>query len=381
MSDVFDFADDLGPAKVIHVYEPSIKLKAVLAVDNIAKGPSIGGVRMAADVSTEECCRLARAMTLKNAAAGLPYGGGKAVLYGDPKMPKEQKQQLIRALAGSLRNVEEYIFAPDMGTDEECMAWVKDEIARVVGLPRELGGIPLDEIGATGFGLSHVTDVALRYCDFPLEGARVVIQGFGAVGINAARYLKEKGALIVAVADSRGAVHDPEGLDFDALCELKQAGKSVADYGASTPAGKAMDRDDVIDVECDIWIPAARPDVIHADNVHRLKTKLIIEGANIPITHEAEETLYEKGILYVPDFIANAGGVICAAMEYEGASEAAAFASIEEKLRRNTEQVLKAAKADGILPRQAAVEMALQRVKKAMSFRRWSLFSSAPGFV
>jgi glutamate dehydrogenase (NAD(P)+) len=119
----------------------------------------------------------------------------------------------------------------------------------------------------------------------------------------------------------------------------------------------------------------------HADNVHRLKTKLIIEGANIPITHEAEEILYKKGILYVPDFIANAGGVICAAMEYEGASEAAAFASIEEKLRRNTEQVLKAAKAEAVLPRQAAVEMALQRVRKAMSFRRWSLFSSAPGFV
>jgi glutamate dehydrogenase (NAD(P)+) len=254
MPDVFDFADDLGPAKVIHVYEPSINLKAVLAVDNIAKGPSIGGVRMAADVSTEECCRLARAMTLKNAAAGLPYGGGKAVLYGDPKMPKEQKQQLIRALAGSLRNVEEYIFAPDMGTDEECMAWVKDEIARVVGLPRELGGIPLDEIGATGFGLSHVTDVALRYCDFPLEGARVVIQGFGAVGINAARYLKEQGALIVAVADSRGAVQDQDGLDFDILCELKQAGKSVAEYDAGS-AAKVMKRDDVIDVDCDIWIP------------------------------------------------------------------------------------------------------------------------------
>ena len=377
MSDIFEFSDELGPSKIIHVYEPSINLKAILVVDNIAKGPSIGGVRMATDVNLEECVRLARAMTMKNAAAGLPHGGGKAVLYGDPKMPKVDKQQLIRALACSLRNVEEYIFAPDMGTDEECMAWVKDEIGRVVGLPREVGGIPLDEIGATGWGLSHVTDVALRYADFPLEGARLVIQGFGAVGRNTARFLLDKGAVLVAVADSSGAVHDPEGLNFDTLVELKQAGQSVSDY----PGSKAIDRDAVIDVACDIWIPAARPDVIHADNVHRLNTRLVIEGANIPITHDAEKMLHDRGILCVPDFIANAGGVICAAMEYQGASQSSAFASIEEKLRRNTEMVLSASKAQGILPRQAAMDLALQRVRKAMSFRRWSLFSSAPGFV
>ena len=342
MSDVFKFADELGPAKIIYVHEPSINLKAILVIDNVAKGPSIGGVRMAPDVSTEECVRLARAMTLKNAAAGLPHGGGKAVLYGDPKMPKDEKQQLIRALACSLRNVEEYIFAPDMGTDEECMAWVKDEIGRVVGLPREVGGIPLDEIGATGFGLSHVTDVALRYCDFPLQGARIVIQGFGAVGKNTARFLIEKGAILVAVADSHAGVHDPQGLDFNALIELKQAGKSVVDY----TRGKIIGRDAVIDVECDIWIPAARPDVIHADNVARLNTKLVIEGANIPITHDAEKILHDKGILCVPDFIANAGGVICAAMEYQGASQSAAFAAIEEKLRRNTREVLETAKKE-----------------------------------
>lgn len=377
MSNALEFADELGPAKIIHVHEPSVNLNAILVVDNVAKGPSIGGVRMAPDVSTEECFRLARAMTLKNAAAGLPHGGGKAVLYGDPKMPKSEKQQLIRALASSLRNIEEYIFAPDMGTDEECMAWVKDEIGRVVGLPREVGGIPLDEIGATGWGLSHVTDVALRYCDFSLQGARIVIQGFGAVGMNTARFLKQQGAVLVAVADSRGAVHDPKGLDLDALITLKQAGSSVSDY----TSGKSIERDAVIDVACDIWIPAARPDVIHTDNVNRLNTKLVIEGANIPITHDAEKKLHERGILCVPDFIANAGGVICAAMEYQGANQTAAFASIEEKLRRNTEIVLDASKSQGILPRQAATELALQRVKKAMSFRRWSLISSAPGFV
>ena len=377
MGDMFEFADDLGPAKIIHVYEPSVGLKGVLVIDNVAKGPSIGGVRMAEDVSTEECVRLARAMTLKNAAAGLPHGGGKAVIMADPKLPRAQKEPLLRAMASALRTVEDYIFAPDMGTDEECMAWVKDEIGRVVGLPREVGGIPLDEIGATGWGISHATEVALRYCDFPLEGARLVIQGFGAVGKHAARHLTAKGAILVAVADSRGVVHNPKGLDLDTLLKLKEQGGSVVDYRD----GEVLDSEAVVDVECDIWIPAARPDVIHEDNVHRLKAKLIIEGANIPVTHGAEKILYDKGILYVPDFIANAGGVICAAMEYRGASQAAAFAAIEEKLRRNTEQVLAAAKQEGILPRQAAIELALQRVRKAMGFRRFSLFSTAPGFV
>jgi glutamate dehydrogenase (NAD(P)+) len=332
---------------------------------------------MAPDVSREECFRLARAMTLKNAAAGLPHGGGKAVLYGDPRMPKSEKERLIRALANALRNTEDYIFAPDMGTDEECMAWIQDEIGRVVARPREIGGIPLDEIGATGWGLSHVTDVALDYCDFELNNARIVVQGFGAVGKHTARFLTDKGAVLVGAADSAGSIHNPDGLDVARLSEIKQSGASLVDYADA----ERLHRDAVVDIECDIWIPAARPDVIHENNVHRLKTKLVIEGANIPVTQDAENILADRGIVCVPDFIANAGGVICAAMEYHGASEAAALQSIEEKLRRNTRLVLEDAAKRNILPRQAAVELALARVKKAMSFRRYSLFSTAPGFV
>ncbi|MDH5258624.1 MAG: Glu/Leu/Phe/Val dehydrogenase [Gammaproteobacteria bacterium] len=375
--DAFRFADELGPLKIIHVYEPTINLKAVLVVDNIAKGPSIGGIRMATDVSTEECFRLARSMTLKNAAAGLPHGGGKIVLYGDPKMPKPEKEKLLRGMASALRNEETYIFAPDMGTDEECMAWIRDEVGRVVGLPRELGGIPLDEIGATGWGLSNVAEVAVRYCDFELEGASYVVQGFGAVGKNVSRFLNERGAKLIATSDSQGAIYNQDGLDIKALLELKNAGKSVAD----SSLGTCINRDDLIDIECDIWIPAARPDVIHEDNVGRLNTRLIIEGANIPITHAAESMLYKKGITYVPDFIANAGGVICAAMEYHGANESSAMAAIKEKLMRNTEQVLERAKQKNIEPRQAAIELATDRVKKAMSYRRFSSFSTAPEFL
>lgn len=377
MEDTFRFADELGPAKVIHVQDPPLGLKAILVVDNVAAGPSIGGLRMAPDVGTEECFRLARAMTLKNAAAELPHGGGKSVLFGDPKMAKPEKEKLVRAFASSLRDTKEYIFGPDMGTDEECMAWVKDEIGRAVGLPREIGGIPLDEIGATGWGVAHSTEVAALHCDLAVQNARVVIQGFGAVGKHSARFLAAKGAVLVAASDSRGTISNKDGLDVDALFELKAAGRSVVDYAAGTK----LDVDEVVDCDCDIWIPAARPDVLRADNVARLKTKLVVQGANIPVTADAEKYLGERGVLSVPDFIANAGGVICAALEYQGSNEAAVFAVIEEKLRRNTQLVLEAAAQKGILPRQAAVELASARVKKAMGFRRWSLFSAAPGFV
>ena len=192
--------DEFGPFKVIDVYEPSVGVRGTLVVDNVARGPSIGGVRMAPDVSTAECARLARAMTLKNAAADLPHGGGKSILYGDPAMPRADKEQIIRAFACSLAEVEQYIFGPDMGTDEECMAWVKDEIGRAVGLPSEIGGIPLDEIGATGWGVLHAVKVASEFLDRPLAGTRVALQGFGAVGKHAARFLSAEGAIIVAAS-------------------------------------------------------------------------------------------------------------------------------------------------------------------------------------
>jgi glutamate dehydrogenase (NAD(P)+) len=377
MEELFQWADELGPLKIIHLHEPSIGLKAILVVDNIARGPALGGVRMAPDVSGAECLRLARTMTLKNAAAGLSHGGGKAVLFGDPKMPKGKKEPLIRCLAKALRNEKDYIFGPDMGTDEECMGWIKDEIGRAVGVSRDMGGIPLDEIGATGWGISQAAEAASDFSKIDLKsGARVVIQGFGAVGKHAARFLHEKGALLIAASDSAGATYHPDGLDIKELLELKRGGGSLSEYSR----GKPIDREAIIDLECDIWIPAARPDVINEKNVHRLKTRLVVEGANIPITPGAETILAEKGILCLPDFIANAGGVICAAMEYQGAGESAVFQAIEEKLTRNTRLVLEDSARRNILPRQAATELALQRVKKAMSFRRFSLFSSAPEF-
>jgi glutamate dehydrogenase (NAD(P)+) len=351
MEDIFRFADHLGPAKIVHITEPSTGLKAVVVVDNVAAGPSIGGVRMAPNVTTEECFRLARAMTMKNAAAGLPHGGGKSVIVGDPKATADEKERQIRAFANAIRDLSE-----------------QDEIGRSVGLPPELGGIPLDEIGATGFGLAVAVDVARGFCDLELKGARLAVQGFGSVGQHAARFLAEQGVVLVAAADSHGTLYSPKGIDLDRLIEAKRAGGAVTDY----PDGEKLGRDDVIDIECEIWIPAARPDVIDADNVDRLTTKLVVQGANIPVTAEAEATLHRRGVLSVPDFIANAGGVICAAVEYGGGTQTTAFETIEEKVRVNTRQVLEQAAETDKTPRQAALELAEQRVLRAMDYRRWS---------
>ena len=153
-----NFADELGPEKVIHIYEPKSQLRAIVVVDNLSLGPAVGGLRMAKDVSTQEVFRLARAMTLKNALAQLPHGGAKSAILEDPR--SENKESLIREFAQAIKNITGYIPGPDMGTDEECMAFIHDEIGRAVGLPEVLGGIPLDALGMTGYGLSVAAKVA-----------------------------------------------------------------------------------------------------------------------------------------------------------------------------------------------------------------------------
>jgi len=367
MPDLFRFSDEFGPARMIHIHCPGVALKAIVVVDNTACGAAIGGVRMAPDVSAEECFRLARAMTWKNAAAGLPHGGGKSVIFGDPRMASAVKEQLIRAFADAIGDITDYVPGPDMGTDERCMAWIKEETGRAVGLPSAVGGIPLDEIGATGFGLAACIDVAREFIGLDLEGARVALQGFGAVGKHAARFLAEKGCVLVAASDTGGTLVAPSGLDVGALIALKEAGRPLREHGSGTK----LPTDAILDADCDIWIPAARPDVVRADNVSRLRARLMPQGANIPCTPEAEQVLHERGVLVVPDFIANAGGVICASIEYRGGTQRAAFEYIDERVRANTRAVLQESQRDKTLPRAAALKLAERRVRTAMQIRRW----------
>ncbi len=358
--------DDLGPEQVLLVRHPAAGLEAIVVVDNLALGPAIGGLRLAGDVTAAEVARLARAMTMKNAAAGLPHGGAKAGIVADPALPRRDKERLVRAFAVAIRNLETYIPGPDMGTDETCMACLHDEIGRGVGLPRVLGGIPLDEIGATGYGLAACAEALQAAGRLQLRGATVAVQGFGAVGRHAARFLVERGAVIVGVADTSGAVIDAAGLDLDRLLAWKSEGKGVADL----PGTLSTTLEALIRQPCDLWIPAARPDVFTASNADQVRARIVIPGANIPATPEAEARLHDRGVLMIPDFIANAGGVICAAVEHRGGTEAEAFTQIRDRIRANTLEVLARTEAEQLTPRAAAEQMARDRLDDAMSYRR-----------
>ena len=360
---VFQFSDEIGPDKVLYVHDPKTKMKGILVVDNTARGPGIGGIRMAPDVSTEEIFRLARAMTFKSAAADIRHGGGKSGIIADPK--SENKKELVRAFAKGIESTAEYIPGPDMGTDECCMAIVYDEIGRAVGLPHALGGIPLDEIGSTGYSVVVSTEVACEYVLLDLSKASVAIEGFGAVGKAVVKFLAEKGANVVAVSDSKGAIYQPDGLNYEKLVRAKETAGAVKNYGG----GRIIENEELFRLPVDILIPGARPDVISNKNVRDIRATLVVEAANIPATREAERILHDRGILVVPDFIANAGGLITAAVEYGGGTESEVFKVIEDKIVKNTKLVLDMARDQKVLPRTAAEKIAKERVLKAMEYR------------
>ena len=350
------------PEEVIFINDEndreSVGLTAVVVIDDTRLGPAMGGVRMVAGGSIDECRRLAHAMTLKNAAAGLDYGGGKALIFADEAAPQARKEELMRAFAKALKPISHYIPGPDMGTDEKLMAVVKEITGRAIGLPRAEGGIPLDEIGATGHGLKTSIAVALEHLGMKMKGMRFVVQGFGSVGTHVARFLAEQGAIMVGVSDISGARIDPKGIMVHRLMEHTRHGGFVGDYFEGHAAcGEAL-----IDTECDVWIPAARPDVFNASNAGRVRAKIIAEGANIPATEAAEEIFHQRGILVLPDFIANAGGVICGAVEFEGGDERLAMAEIERRIRANTQAVLERVATRGLRPRAAALELAYARL-------------------
>jgi glutamate dehydrogenase (NAD(P)+) len=359
-------SDELGPEKIMLVRNPEVGLEAIVVVDNTTAGPAVGGIRMATDLTVEEIFRLARAMTFKNAAAGLPHGGGKAGIIADPRIPDDEKERLIRAFANAIRNISDYVPGPDMGTTEASMAQIHDEIGRAIGLPAVLGGIPLDTLGATAFGVVMATQVAEEFGIVTIDGATVVIEGFGAVGAHAAHMFSELGARVIAVSDSRGSVTNPAGLDVEKLIAFKHEKNPVHLF----PGGVECMPDELVAMECDIWVPAARPDTFTGNNAHEVRARLIVQGANIPATPEAETIFHERGITVIPDFVANAGGVICGVVEYHGGMQSQAFDMIETRIRHNTREMLELSAAKRLEPRAAAMEITNQRLNEQSRYRR-----------
>jgi len=357
--------DEYGPSLVSILRLPE-DCTGFVVVDDVSLGPAIGGVRLSPTVTPSEVVRLARAMTLKNAAASLPHGGGKSGIHAPHALDRAARERVVRGFAQAIRDITDYIPGPDMGTDETAMAWVHDEIGRAVGLPALLGGIPLDEIGATGYGLAVCAEALQAAGRLTIAGARVAVQGFGAVGRHAVRALYERGARIVSVSDVTAAVYDPDGLNVPDLLAHK-GGWSLFEY---RDAKHLDDRDDLLWVDCDVLIPAAQPDVLNATNVEGVRASVVLQGANIPATAQAEATLHARGVLCVPDIIANAGGVICASVEYRGGTRADAFARIEELIRVNTSQLLADLASTGLAPRAVAQRMARARLDAARAYRR-----------
>ncbi len=363
----FTFYDEFGPEKVVVVYNPRTQIRGIVVVDNVSIGPAIGGIRMTPNVTVTEVFRLARAMTWKNALAGIPHGGGKSGIVADPKqLGPEKYEEAIRYFGRSIRTLPQYIPGPDMGTDESCMAWIRDENKDVIGLPKVLGGVPLDEIGATGYGLVVCAQAAEPYSGIRIDGSTVSIQGFGNVGRPVAKFMAERGAKIICVTDRDGSIYDANGFDVDTLLEVMEKTGGVTSY----PNATVIEGDGFLDVECDFFVPAAQKDVITMENVSRVKCKVVLQGANIPVRRDAEEKLAEMGILSLPDILANAGGVICGAVEYSGGTESQAMTVIHDKIRHNTIEVMEKVRSHELLPRNAALEIAQSRVRSAGSYRQ-----------
>jgi glutamate dehydrogenase/leucine dehydrogenase len=364
------FADEFGPEKIIQTYDPRTGMKGILIIDNASRGPGKGGIRMTPTVDVEEVFRLARTMTWKCALADLPFGGAKSgIIADDRKMSKEQKKAIVEAFAISLKPVcpSMYVAAPDMNMGEEEMKWFAEangSMQACTGKPKELGGIP-HELGSTGFGVYHSALVAIEHLGLDVEDMTVAVEGFGNVGSFACKFLSEKGARIVAVSDSKGCVYNKDGIDFEKLSRVKKETGSVVNY----KPGKVLKNEELFELSVDVLIPAAIPDVITKKNVDKVKAKIIVEGSNIPIPHDVEKILHKKGILVVPDFVANAGGVISSYVEYIEGTEEQMFKLVEEKIRKNTKLVLEKAEEENLNPRDAAMEIAKERVREAMSKR------------
>jgi len=362
--------DEFGPEKVLEVWDAKSGMHGYVVIDNTARGPAKGGIRMTPTVDRHEVAKLARAMTWKTAIADLPFGGGKSGIMADPKkMPPHKKTEIVAAFGRALHAISPHIYiaAPDMNTGEHEMqvfARANGNIRSTTGKPKSMGGLP-HEYGSTGYGVYISTLVAADFMGMAVKGATVAIEGFGNVGSFAMKYLVDAGAKVVAVSDSRGCVYSPSGLDFRTVSEVKAKTGSVINCRGAKCAACT----DLFELPVDILIPAAVPDSINHANMDKIKAKLIVEGANIPATPEVEQHLHERRILVVPDIVANAGGVISSYAEYRGESKAQMVSLVESKQRKNTKLVLKRAADANIKPRDAAMKIAVERVREAMNRR------------
>ena len=384
-----------APEQKIRVVDPSDgKVWGFLIIDDTRRGPGLGGIRAAPDLSLNEVGRLARSMTLKNSAANIPFGGGKSGIVANPIFLRQNpsvKEKFIKLFAEAIFPEERYIPAPDMGTDEQDMQAIFDFYSEKLnrtdhmrggsGRPPDRGGIPLDEWGLTAQGLYAATET-LQKLDgrFQIKGSRVVIQGYGNVGSPTADKLHRAGAMIVGASDIHAALWNPDGLNIEKLNRIRREPGGLQDYTGSVKKKFDSNRLDwLLEAPCDILVPAARPDAITSRNVDRIQCKVILQGANTPVNKMTEYYLKNrKNILSLSDFIVNVGGVIGCAVELKMASDSTykkkvsregtrqyLDALIYETISRNVEEIfkrLKDSKNQDTIFREEALRLAEERL-------------------
>ncbi len=316
---------------------------------NIARGPAKGGIRYHPNVTLDEVKALASWMTWKTATVNIPYGGGKGGVICDPKrMSKGELERMTRRYTSEILPIigpEQDVPAPDVYTDAQTMAWIMDTYSMTVGFsklgvvtgkPVSLGG-SLGRNEATARGCLFVTEEACKVKKIPLRGASVAIQGFGNAGSVAARLFAEKKAKIVAISDSRGGVYNPRGIDPMKAIRYKERSGTVV----GMPGASRLSNDDLLTLKCDILIPAALENVITLHNADQIKAKIVAEAANGPTTPHADEVLHRKGVLVLPDILANAGGVTVSYFEW--AQDLQGYFWEENEVNGRLEKVMKRA--------------------------------------
>jgi glutamate dehydrogenase (NAD(P)+) len=343
---------------------------------SIARGPGKGGVRYSPDVTLDEVRALASWMTWKCAVVNIPFGGAKGGVICDPKqMSQGELERMTRRYTAEIIDFigpEKDVLAPDMNTNEQTMAWIMDTYSMhmghtvtsvVTGKPLNIGG-SRGRLEATGRGVMLACDESLRYLNMQIDGCRVVIQGFGNVGSNAARLMMERGYKIVGIAEMDGGLANSNGIDIHQLIEYKyRNGTTLGFRGA-----EAMPSDELLVEDCEILIPAATENVITSRNAERIKARIVVEGANGPTTAVADEILAEKRIFVVPDILANAGGVTASYFEWvqdrQGYfwKEAIVNEQLESILRDSFDDVVRYADAHNVNNRIAAYMLAIDRV-------------------
>jgi glutamate dehydrogenase (NAD(P)+) len=291
---------------------------------NTSRGPSKGGIRFHPAVTLDEVKALAMWMTWKCAIMGIPYGGAKGGVVVDPKtLSRGELERLSRRYAAEILPLigpDRDIPAPDVGTDEQVMAWIMDTYSTHVGhsVPGVVTGKPVSVGGslgrgeATSRGVMYIAEATLKHLGMPVDEARVVIQGYGKVGAPAVRMLTQLGCTVIAVSDVQGGVFNPRGLSPAGLAAHRAQAGTVAGYEGGEPVTNA----ELLELECEVLIPAALEGVLTEENADRVKAKMIVEAANGPTTPEADQIFHDRGILVVPDILANAGGVTVSYFEW-----------------------------------------------------------------